>query len=259
MKNCTIIKVGGKVVENEQSLKKLLNDFNAIKGLKLLVHGGGNIATQMANQLGLKVEMVNGRRITNAEMLDIVIMVYGGKVNKNVVAGLQALNCNAIGLTGADLNILKAVKRPVKEIDYGFVGDIVEVNGKALKILLENNYIPVIAPLTHDKNGQILNTNADDITHAIAVALSKYFNVKLVFCFDKKGVLLDMEDNNSVIQKLSKDEFKKLAENKIINEGMVPKLENGFASLEAGVKKVIISSVEGISIENSGTELIDNG
>lgn len=256
MKNLTIIKVGGKVVENEQSLKKLLTDFSTIKGLKVLIHGGGNIATELANKMGLTVQMVNGRRITDAEMLKVVVMVYAGMVNKNVVAGLQSYGCNAIGLSGADLDIIRAIKRPVKEIDYGFVGDVVKVNGNALAKLLENGFIPVIAPLTHDGNGQMLNTNADDITYAVAMALTKFFNVKLIFCFDKKGVMLDMNDENSVISNLTIKYYNELKDKKIVNTGMIPKLDNGFKSLENGVKQVFITDVNGIENENpGGTEL----
>lgn len=257
MEKLTIIKVGGKVVEDNNSLQKLLSDFNSIEGLKILIHGGGNIATDLAKQLGLEVQMVNGRRITNTEMLDLVIMVYGGLINKNIVAGLQALGCDAIGLTGTDLNIIQAIKRPVKDIDYGLVGDIVKVNGEALKKLLENNFIPIIAPLTHDKQGQIFNTNADDITNAIAKELSNYYEVKLIFCFDKKGVMKDIQNEESIIPKLSKEEFNQLVNDGIINEGMIPKIENGFSSLENGVKQVFITNVEGIGKVNpGGTELI---
>jgi len=257
MENLTVIKVGGKVVEDENSLQKLLADFNAIKGLKVLIHGGGNIDTALADKMGLQVEMVNGRRVTSAEMLNIVVMVYGGLVNKKVVAGLQALGCNALGLTGADLNIIRAVKRPVKEVDYGFVGDVISVNTDALAKLLSHGFIPVIAPLTHDLNGQMLNTNADDITNAVAKALSRHFQVKLVFCFDKKGVLKNVNDEKSLISKITKDEFINLANKQVINAGMIPKLENGFASLESGVKQVFITDVNGIGKENpGGTELV---
>ncbi len=257
MEKLTIIKVGGKVVENNNSLQNLLTDFNSIAGLKILVHGGGNIATDLANQMGLEVKMVNGRRVTSAEMLDLVVMVYGGMINKKIVAGLHSYQCNAIGLTGTDLNIIRAVKRPVKEIDYGFVGDIVKVNAEALNKLLNNGFVPVIAPLTHDGKGQLLNTNADDITNAIARSLASYYDIKLVFCFEKKGVLLDVNDENSIISKLNKFEFKRLLDNGAINSGMVPKLENGFDSLESGVKQVFVTDVLGINQKNpGGTELI---
>ena len=257
MQNLTIVKVGGKVAENQDSLQKLLVDFSSMKGLKLLVHGGGNIATELSNKLGLEVKMVNGRRITDEEMLKLVTMVYGGLINKSIVAGLQKHKCNAIGLSGADLNIISAVKRPLKDIDYGFVGDIIKVNGNALKLLIENDFVPVIAPLTHDNKGQILNTNADDITNAIAQELCQYFKIKLIFCFDKRGVMINQEDENTVIKKLDKNKFNELVKENIINSGMIPKLENGFLSLESGVDKVFITDVNSFADEiPGGTELV---
>ena len=259
MQNLTIVKVGGKVAENQDSLQKLLFDFSNMIGLKILVHGGGNIATELSNKLGLKVNMVNGRRSTDEQMLKLVTMVYGGLINKNIVAGLQKRNCNAIGLTGADLNLITAVKRPAKDIDYGFVGDIIRVNADAFKVLIENDFVPVIAPLTHNNKGQILNTNADDITNAIAQELNQYFKIKLIFCFDKKGVMIDQEDENTVINKLNKKDFTKLVKDNIINSGMIPKLENGFHSLESGVEKVYITDVNSFADENpGGTELVNN-
>ncbi len=257
MQNLTIIKVGGKVAENENSLNKLLIDFSCMKGLKVLIHGGGNIATELADKLGLKVEMVNGRRITDSEMLKIVTMVYGGLVNKNIVSGLQKHKCNAVGLSGADMNIISAKKRPVKEVDYGFVGDIEKVNGNALKLLIDSGYVPVIAPLSSCVNGQMLNTNADDVTNAIARELSKYYRIKLVFCFDKKGVMLDQNDESTVIEKMDKNNFTDLVNKNIINAGMIPKLENGFKSLESGVEKVFITDVDSFACElPGGTELV---
>jgi acetylglutamate kinase len=259
MEKLTIVKVGGKVVENENSLKKLLIDFTSINGLKLLVHGGGNIATDIATKLNLKVEMVDGRRITNKEMLEVVTMVYGGLVNKKIIAGLQAHGCNSVGLTGADLNIIIAEKRPVKTIDYGFVGDIKKVNADGLVMLLNNNIIPVIAPLTHDCKGQLLNTNADDMTNAVAEALSSYFKVRLIFCFDKKGVMLNQNDESTVIPILDKNKFSELVKKGIVNAGMIPKLENGFKSLDNGVSEVFITDVNSFSLEKPiGTELIKN-
>ncbi|MBN2520851.1 MAG: acetylglutamate kinase, partial [Bacteroidales bacterium] len=250
-------KVGGKVVEAEASLKKLVSDFTSIQGSKLLIHGGGNIATDIANRLNLQVEMVNGRRITNKDMLEVVTMVYGGIVNKNIVAGLQSHNCNALGLSGADLNVVAADKRPVKDIDYGFVGEVKRVNGEALKMLIDSEFVPVIAPLTHDNHGQMLNTNADDIANAIAVEMSKYYKVKLIFCFDKKGVLLDQNNEDSVITKLDFQSFKELAEKKIVNAGMIPKLENGFKSLQNGVSQVFITNVGSFAkTVPEGTELV---
>ncbi len=194
MDRITIIKVGGKVVEHAESLNALLDQFVRISGNKLLVHGGGTTATEIAGKLGIETKMVDGRRVTDKETLDVVTMVYGGLVNKKIVAGLQARNCNAIGLTGADLDLIRAKKRPVEPIDYGFVGDVEEVNSRELRLLIDENIIPVLAPLTHDGNGSLLNTNADTIASEIATELSNYFNVYLFYCFDKKGVLLAEND-----------------------------------------------------------------
>jgi len=195
MEKLTLIKVGGKIVEEPDTLQQLLRDFSSIEGHKVLVHGGGRSATKIASQLGIESQMVNGRRITNAEMLKVVTMVYGGLVNKNIVAGLQALQVNALGLTGADMNIMRSDKRPVKDVDYGFVGDVKEVNADVLASLIQQGIVPVLAPLTHDKQGHMLNTNADTIAGEAAKALAKYFDVTLMFCFEKKGVLLNEDDD----------------------------------------------------------------
>lgn len=186
MEKLTLIKVGGKIVEEADTLKHLLRDFAAIEGYKVLVHGGGRSATKIASQLGIESKMVNGRRITDADMLHVVTMVYGGLVNKNIVAGLQALDVNALGLTGADMNIMRSEKRPVAEVDYGFVGDVKEVNADLLATLIKQGIVPVLAPLTHDKKGNMLNTNADTIAGEAAKALAKHFDVTLMFCFEKK-------------------------------------------------------------------------
>ena len=252
----TIIKVGGKVVEDPVSLQKLLTDFSLIKGKKILVHGGGRSATAMAEKLGVKTEMIGGRRITSKEMLDVVLMVYGGLINKNIVAQCQALGMNAIGLTGADLNIIKAVKRPVKDIDYGYAGDVVSVQGDQLANLLYTNAVPVIAPLTHDGTGLMLNTNADTMAAETAKALASHFDVSLVYCFEKPGVLSDPDDDNSVIPVLSYSDFKKYQEDGTINEGMIPKLDNGFDALNAGTKEIVITSAGSLSkLNDSGTRL----
>jgi acetylglutamate kinase len=252
----TIVKVGGKVVEEPDSLKKLLNDFSTITGAKILVHGGGRSATAMAEKLGVKTEMVGGRRITSKEMLDVVLMVYGGLINKNIVALCQSLGMNAIGLTGADLNIIKAVKRPVKDIDYGYAGDVVSVQGDQLANLLETNAVPVIAPLTHDGNGLMLNTNADTMAAETAKALAKNYDVSLVYCFEKPGVLRDPDDDNSVITVLNHSDFKKYQDDGTINAGMIPKLDNGFDALNAGAKEVVITSASSLAELNaSGTRL----
>ena len=254
MEKLTIIKVGGKIVEETDSLRQLLLDFSQLKGNKLLVHGGGRSATKLAEQLGIESRMVNGRRITDANTLKVVTMVYGGLVNKNIVAGLQALGVNALGLTGADMNLMRSEKRPVKDIDYGYVGDVKEVNTDIIASLISQGVVPVLAPLTHDKGGNLLNTNADTIAGEAAKALAKVFDVDLVYCFEKKGVLMDENDDDSVISHLNKFDFEKLIEQKVIQGGMIPKLENAFVSLEAGVKKVVITSAAEIG-KNNGTSI----
>ena len=254
MKKITIVKVGGKIVEEPQSLKQLLSDFSKIDGHKILVHGGGRSATAMATRLGIESKMVNGRRITDQETLNVVTMVYGGLVNKQIVAGLQALGVNALGLTGADLNIILSEKRPVQEVDYGFVGDVKEVNAEIIAELLSKDIVPVLAPLTHDKMGNMLNTNADTIAAETAKALSKYFEVRLMYCFEKKGVLLNENDDESVIAEITLSLFNKFVEEGIISGGMIPKLENAFEAIEAGVKQVIITRADLIHTE-MGTKI----
>lgn len=254
MEKLTIIKVGGKIVEEAQSLKQLLTDFSKIDGYKLLVHGGGRSATKLADRLGIENRMVNGRRITDKETLEVVTMVYGGLVNKNIVAGLQALGVNALGLTGADLNIIRSEKRPIKDIDYGYVGDVKEVDAEILAMLISQGIVPILAPLTHDKEGNILNTNADTIAGEAAKALAKQFDVSLVYCFEKKGVLMDENNDDSVIPEINKFDFIKLTEEKVIQGGMIPKLENAFDSIESGVKEVVITSATEIG-SNGGTRI----
>ena len=254
MEKLTLIKVGGKIVEEADTLKHLLRDFAAIEGYTVLVHGGGRSATKIASQLGIESKMVNGRRITDADMLHVVTMVYGGLVNKNIVAGLQALDVNALGLTGADMNIMRSEKRPVAEVDYGFVGDVKEVNADLLATLIKQGIVPVLAPLTHDKKGNMLNTNADTIAGEAAKALAKHFDVTLMFCFEKKGVLLDENDDDSVIPELSREEFQHYVEEGVIQGGMIPKLENAFQAIDAGVKEVIITKASEIE-KGNGTHI----
>ncbi len=206
----TVIKVGGKIVEEETTLSRLLADFSAIEGYKLLVYGGGRSATKLAARLGIESKMVNGRRITDAETLKVVTMVYGGLVNKNIVAGLQARGVNAIGLTGADMNVIRSVKRPVKEVDYGYVGDVEKVNADFLATLIRQGIVPVMAPLTHDGQGSMLNTNADTIAGETAKALAPLFDVTLVYCFEKKGVLRDENDDDSVIPVITPKNLKSM-------------------------------------------------
>lgn len=254
MEKLTLIKVGGKIVEEPDTLQQLLRDFSSIEGHKVLVHGGGRSATKIASQLGIESQMVNGRRITDAEMLKVVTMVYGGLVNKNIVAGLQALQVNALGLTGADMNIMRSDKRPVKDVDYGFVGDVKEVNADVLASLIQQGIVPVLAPLTHDKQGHMLNTNADTIAGEAAKALAKYFNVTLMFCFEKKGVLLNEDDDESVIPEIDRASFQKYVAEGIIQGGMIPKLENAFQAIDAGVKEVIITQASEIH-KHTGTRV----
>lgn len=259
MENLYVIKIGGNVIDNEQSLQSFLADFAGVEGLKILVHGGGKIASKMGEQLGIQSNYINGRRITDDATIDLVTMVYGGLVNKKIVAQLQALQCNAIGLTGADGNIIPAVKRPVKDIDFGWVGDVDSktLNANRLMLFLNNDFVPVFAPLTHDEQGHILNTNADTIASSLAVALSANYNVRLVYCFEKKGVLENVADEQSVISLINKETYKRLlVENKLF-EGILPKLDNAFAAIDAGVQEVLIGDAKDIkrntSRETSGT------
>lgn len=251
----TVIKVGGKIVEEEATLHRLLDDFAAIEGYKVLVHGGGRSATKLGEQLGIESHMVNGRRITDAETLRVVTMVYGGLVNKNIVAGLQARGVNALGLTGADMDVIRSVKRPVKDVDYGFVGDVEQVNAGLLSELIHKGVVPVMAPLTHDGHGNMLNTNADTIAGETAKALSACFEVTLMYCFEKRGVLRDENDGNSVIAEIAPDEFRQLVDNGVIQGGMIPKLENSFQALQAGVSEVVITQASAIADKREGTHI----
>ncbi|MDR2968508.1 MAG: acetylglutamate kinase [Tannerellaceae bacterium] len=250
----TLVKVGGKIVEEEATLQQFLKDFSMIEGHKALVHGGGRSATKLATRLGIESKMVDGRRITDAETLKVVTMVYGGLVNKNIVAGLQALGVNALGLTGADMNLMRSDKRPVETVDYGYVGDVKEVNAGLLASLIRQGVAPVLAPLTHDKKGSLLNTNADTIAGEAAKALAKHFEVTLMFCFEKKGVLMDEEDDNSVIPEIDRETFLNHVKNGVIRGGMIPKLENAFQTIEAGVKEVVITQASDIH-KNTGTKV----
>jgi len=236
----TIIKIGGNVVDNPTLRENFLNDFTQIPSPKILVHGGGKIATQVAVKLDVETVMVEGRRITDKAMLDVVTMVYGGLVNKTLVAQLQSRNLNTIGLTGADAGVILSKKRPVKQIDYGFVGDIEKVDNVFIDSLLKQNLVPIFAPLTFDKEGNMLNTNADTQAQAIAVAMAKDYEVNLVYCFEKKGVLTDVDDDNSVISVLKKDYYEQLKTDGAIHTGMIPKLDNAFKAIGEGVAQVTI-------------------
>ena len=245
MKNLLyVVKIGGNVIDNPQQLALFQRDFAQIKGSKILVHGGGKIATQVAADMGVKTQMVNGRRITDADMLNVVTMVYGGLVNKNMVAQLQGVGVNAIGMTGADANAISAVKRPVKEVDFGFVGDLHEhsINAGTLQKLIEADLVPVFAALTHNGHGQLFNTNPDTIATALAVGLSEFYDTKLVYCFEKNGVMMDINDEASVIANINPSSFEDLKEKGIIADGMLPKLQNAFDALQKGVKEVYIGN-----------------
>ena len=241
------------MVEDEAQLTQLLKDFSAIEGRKVLVHGGGRRATKIASKLGIETQMVNGRRITDSAMLEVVTMVYGGLVNKNVVARLQAHGINALGLTGADIDVIRSHKRPLKNgIDYGYVGDVDKANGDMLHTLVEAGIVPVMAPLTHDGNGNILNTNADTIAAETAKALAKHYDVTLVFCFEKKGVLSDPDNDDSVIPTITREDFNRYVADGTIAGGMIPKIENSLDAVEKGVKQAIITKADALN-STSGT------
>ena len=242
----TVIKVGGAVVENDGSLDSLLRGFAAVEGRKVLVHGGGRRATAVAASLGIESRMVGGRRVTDGDMLDVVTMVYGGLVNKNVVARLQALGVDALGLTGADMDVIRSHKRPVKDVDYGFVGDVERVDGAKLARLIEAGVTPVMAPLTHDGRGRMLNTNADTIAAETAKALAADYDVTLVYCFEKPGVLADPDDDSTLIPVITRQDFARLAADGTVAGGMLPKLENAFAAISAGVARVNITCATAI-------------
>lgn len=248
--NITVVKVGGAVVEDEERLSTLLDEFCKLEGRKVLVHGGGRSATSIAASLGIESKMINGRRITDAAMLRVVTMVYGGLVNKNIVAKLQARGENALGLTGADMDVIRSHKRPVKDVDYGFVGDVEKVDGQRLFSLIENGVVPVMAPLTHDGNGTMLNTNADTIASETAKALAAYANVTLVYAFEKNGVLANPDDEDSVIHKIDSQSYEEMKASGVVGGGMIPKLDNAFAAISAGVVNVAITKEIDLKAEN---------
>lgn len=251
----TIIKVGGKIVEEADALSDLLDNFTKIQGNKILVHGGGRTATQIAAALGYETQMINGRRVTDADMLRVVTMVYGGLVNKNIVAKLNARGVCALGMTGADCGIIVSHKREPKPIDYGFVGDIDKVDSARLASVINQGITPVLAPLTFDGKENLLNTNADTIAGETAKAMAKIYDVTLVYCFEKAGVLRDPEDDLSVIPEIHTDTFQKLVDDGIVSGGMLPKIQNALQAVESGVKRVIITAAKGLDIE-SGTKIL---
>lgn len=257
MEKLVVIKVGGAVVEDQASLSSLIDQFAQIEGRKVLVHGGGRSATRMATRLGIESHMVCGRRITDGAMLDVVTMVYGGLVNKGLVAQLQAKGVNALGLTGADMNAIRSHKRPEKQmtledgtqemVDFGWVGDVDEANGQMLATLIGQGIVPVMAPLTHDGEGHILNTNADTIASETACALAPYFDVTLTYCFEKPGVMTDPDDDNSTIPHITKASYEQLKTDGIVSGGMIPKLDNAFAAISRGVNSVVITHFSNIN------------
>lgn len=252
----TIVKVGGAVVEQAQSLSTLLRGFAQIGGNKILVHGGGRTATALASRLGIETKMVDGRRITDNEMLNVVTMVYGGLVNKRIVSALSALDIRAVGLTGADMGVIRSHRRPItpQGVDYGFVGDVDKVDAGALKMLVDGGIVPVVAPLTLGAEGQLLNTNADTIAASVAKAMAALYDVTLVFCFEKKGVLRNPDDEDSVIPAIDAANYETLKKDGIISGGMLPKLDNAFSALRAGVKNVVITRADSL-VANSGTTI----
>lgn len=246
MQQLTIVKIGGNIIDDSAALQSFLRDFSAIEGDRILIHGGGRIATQMSGRLGIETSMIDGRRVTDANTLEVVTMVYGGLINKTIVAQLQARNCNALGMTGADANIVTARQRPAEPTDYGFVGDVESVNAETLLALLRAGLTPVIAPLTHDCEGALLNTNADTIASAIAVALAPHRDVSLIYCFEKRGVLSDVNDESSAVPRLSRSDYTGMKQRGEVAQGMIPKLDNAFVALEAGTGTVMIGHAQDI-------------
>ena len=246
----SIVKIGGNIIEDETSLNAFLELFSNLEGKKILVHGGGKRATHMASKLGIESKMINGRRITDAETLEVITMVYGGLVNKNVVTKLQALNTDAIGLTGADVNSIKSDKRPVKEIDFGFVGDVKEVAHNSIDKLIQADFTPVFCAITHDGNGQLLNTNADTIASQVAVGMSNLYDTSIYYCFELNGVLRDINDKDSVVRHIDSKVYKELLEQGIIADGMLPKLENCFDALKNGVNNINIGNTSMLTQAN---------
>ena len=259
MKPVYIIKIGGNIIDDDAKLLDFLKAFSQLQGTKLLVHGGGKLATRLAETMGIPQQMVEGRRVTDAETIKVVTMVYAGYINKNMVALLQSNGCNAIGLSGADGNVIKAHKRIHPTIDYGFVGDVDEVNAVFIQSLLLQKRTLVFSPLTHDGQGLLLNTNADTIAQEIAKSMSALYDVSLIYCFEKPGVLMKADDIDSVINSITEDSFLKLKADKLITEGMIPKLQNAFLALDAGVKVVTIGHADHLSqliLQQSGTSII---
>lgn len=259
MEKLFIIKIGGNVIDDPDQIIFFLSSFSKIRGKKILVHGGGKIATGIGEKLGIQSNYIDGRRITDDDTIDLVTMVYGGLVNKKLVARLQSMDCNAIGISGADADLLPARKRPVREIDFGWVGDLEDnINSTSWKLFVENGLTPVVAPLTHDSMGHLLNTNADTIASALAINLASHYEISLIYCFEKNGVLLDINDMDSVIRNLDINKYRQLKESKSLFDGILPKIENAFEACNKGVKEVIIGNSAQLSLlinNESGTKI----
>lgn len=258
MKTLKIVKIGGNIIDNDAALYTFLSDFATLKGPKILVHGGGKLATKLAEQMGLPVKMINGRRITDAATLEVITMVYAGKINKTIVAQLQANHCNAVGFTGADGNSIVSIKRPKQEIDFGFVGDVTKVNTAIISALLNTNVTPVFCAITHDEQGQLLNTNADTIASELAIAFATAYRVELYYCFEKKGVLQDMYNEDSVIEHINTTNYQDLIEKGVISDGMLPKLNNCMHAIAQQVQKVCIGKTDMLFNKNSIFTSIQN-
>ena len=251
MEKLSIIKIGGNIIEDEASLNTFLQLFANLEGYKILVHGGGKRATFIASKLGITSKLIDGRRITDADTLDVITMVYGGLVNKNIVAKLQALKVDALGLTGADINSIQSIKRPIEKIDYGFVGDVKQIASNSIDKLIQANFTPVFCAITHDKKGQLLNTNADTIASTIAAGMSELYETSIYYCFELNGVLQNFNDKESVIKNINSESYKELLAKGIISDGMIPKIDNCFDALQNGVQKVCIGNTAMLTKENN--------
>lgn len=252
-KTLKVIKIGSHIIDNEDLLKDFIEYFSQIQERKILVHGGGDAASKLSDKMDISVNKIDGRRITDKDTLDVVTMTYAGKINKSIVSALQGFSCNAIGLTGADANSILAKKRPANQIDYGFVGDVTSVNVEFIELLLSAHINPVFCSITHDANGQLLNTNADTIASVIAQAFSEKYNVSLCYLSELKGVLRDINDKNSVIEAIDLESFEKLKQEKVITDGMLPKIETALKSIAMGVKEIRITNEAVFAAENVGT------
>jgi len=258
METLKVVKIGGNIIDNDVELTSFLKDFSTLEGPKILVHGGGKLATELSNKMNVPVKMIDGRRVTDAETLEIIMMVYAGKINKNIVAKLQSFGCNSVGFSGADGNTIIAKKRPVSTVDYGFVGDVVKVDIMVSKLLLNNNITNIFSAISHDQKGQLLNTNADTIASELAIAFTEFYQVELYYCFEKNGVLESIDDNDSVIEQINQETYQKLKKSGIINEGMIPKLDNCFYALEKNVSKVCIGKSNMLFDQQSSYTTIQN-